>query len=133
MDRMLYVGAVQMPDGRDTNWYLLIGEHNVGRFAVESYGVRAVSAQADVSVPDITCSIRDIDAILTALQEQKTDPTALEAAVQALQAARGDPGEADAQPSTSSQTGRSVRPNRITCDLRGTRNTRSPRKGGLAS
>ncbi len=61
------------------DYYILIGEMNVGTFCVESYGVRVVDRRTGESaqVPHVTIRIPRIDELMELLIRQQVGPITL--------------------------------------------------------
>lgn len=80
--RELFLQTVELADQAGTvrryDYFILIGEMDVGAFACESYGVKiAEQGGGQASVPNVTCSAARIDELSGLLVRNGVTPAAL--------------------------------------------------------
>ena len=77
--RELFLQTLSIPDEsgqrRSYDYFILIGEMDVGPFSCESYGIRVTErGGAEASAPNITCSAARIDELSTLLLRNAVTP-----------------------------------------------------------
>ena len=78
--REIFAGSRTEKDETGTqlrfDYYILIGEMDVGRFFCESYGVKVAQRGTDreCAVPDVTTSVARIDSLMELLMENGVTP-----------------------------------------------------------
>ena len=78
--RELFLQTLTIPDEsgrqRSYDYFILIGEMDVGPFSCESYGIRVAEHDgAEASAPNITCSAARIDELSELLLKNGVTPT----------------------------------------------------------